>query len=75
MRFRIARELGGMTVYELGERMYSDEETEWWAVFELESEEYRAARAGRPPPAAPLAEPTPDEVQRRIELAFPVTGD
>lgn len=42
--FAIARELGGMTAEELGERLSVEELVEWAVVFKLEHEAHEKAR-------------------------------
>jgi hypothetical protein len=63
-----------MTVEELEERMSSAEVTEWAAVFTLEGEEIDAVRTGRPPPRAPSAPLSQDELRRKIERAFHIAA-
>lgn len=47
MIFRIAREVGGMTVAELSRRMSSRELSEWIALFRIEAEEQRQRELGQ----------------------------
>lgn len=62
-----------MTVDEMGARMSSREVGKWLAIFALEHDEMEAARKGLPHPAPSSEMPSADEVQRRLEVAFPVT--